>query len=127
VKPLVGPAALVFLRRDNDGDVDVRVRAGETVRDRACQEQREDRRVGFHGSDEVLDRRRVVRFHVNSLAGPGYARIVSTLAGAEIMDWTLEVVILPVSDIYAAVAFYRDKVGLRWTSTSRTSTCTSSS
>ena len=27
------------------------------------------------------------------------------------MDWTLEVVILPVSDIYAAVAFYRDKVG----------------
>jgi len=27
------------------------------------------------------------------------------------MDWTLEVVILPVSDIYAAVSFYRDKVG----------------
>jgi catechol 2,3-dioxygenase-like lactoylglutathione lyase family enzyme len=27
------------------------------------------------------------------------------------MDWTLEVVILPVSDIAAAVAFYRDKVG----------------
>jgi catechol 2,3-dioxygenase-like lactoylglutathione lyase family enzyme len=27
------------------------------------------------------------------------------------MDWTLEVVILPVSDIDAAVAFYRDKVG----------------
>ena len=27
------------------------------------------------------------------------------------MDWTLEVVIVPVSDIDAAVAFYRDKVG----------------
>ena len=27
------------------------------------------------------------------------------------MDWTLEVVILPVSDLEAAVAFYRDKVG----------------
>jgi catechol 2,3-dioxygenase-like lactoylglutathione lyase family enzyme len=27
------------------------------------------------------------------------------------MDWTLEVVILPVSDIDAAVVFYRDKVG----------------
>ena len=27
------------------------------------------------------------------------------------MDWTLEVVVLPVSDIAAAVAFYRDKVG----------------
>jgi predicted enzyme related to lactoylglutathione lyase len=27
------------------------------------------------------------------------------------MDWTLEVVLLPVSDIDAAVAFYRDKVG----------------
>jgi catechol 2,3-dioxygenase-like lactoylglutathione lyase family enzyme len=27
------------------------------------------------------------------------------------MDWTLEVVILPVSDIDRAVAFYRDKVG----------------
>lgn len=27
------------------------------------------------------------------------------------MDWTLEVVILPVSDIEASVAFYRDKVG----------------
>src|SRR6187551_2539785 len=26
------------------------------------------------------------------------------------MDWTLEVVILPVSDIEAAIAFYRDKV-----------------
>jgi len=29
------------------------------------------------------------------------------------MDWTLEVVILPVSDIDAAVAFYRDKVGFK--------------
>ena len=27
------------------------------------------------------------------------------------MDWTLEVVLLPVSDIDAAIAFYRDKVG----------------
>ena len=27
------------------------------------------------------------------------------------MDWTLEVVVLPVSDIEAAIAFYRDKVG----------------
>ncbi len=27
------------------------------------------------------------------------------------MDWTLEVVLLPVNDIDAAVAFYRDKVG----------------
>ena len=27
------------------------------------------------------------------------------------MDWTLEVIVLPVSDIDAAVAFYRDKVG----------------
>ena len=27
------------------------------------------------------------------------------------MDWTLEVVLLPVSDIAAAIAFYRDKVG----------------
>jgi catechol 2,3-dioxygenase-like lactoylglutathione lyase family enzyme len=27
------------------------------------------------------------------------------------MDWTLEVVVLPVSDIDRAVAFYRDKVG----------------
>jgi catechol 2,3-dioxygenase-like lactoylglutathione lyase family enzyme len=29
----------------------------------------------------------------------------------DIMDWTLEVVILPVGDIDRAVAFYRDKVG----------------
>ncbi len=27
------------------------------------------------------------------------------------MDWTLEVVILPVSDIDRAIAFYRDQVG----------------
>ena len=27
------------------------------------------------------------------------------------MDWTLEVVLLPVSDMDAAIAFYRDKVG----------------
>ena len=29
------------------------------------------------------------------------------------MDWTLEVVVLPVSDIDRAVEFYRDKVGFR--------------
>ena len=29
------------------------------------------------------------------------------------MDWTLEVVVLPVSDINRAVEFYRDKVGFR--------------
>ena len=29
------------------------------------------------------------------------------------MDWTLEVVVLPVGDIDRAVAFYRDKVGFR--------------
>jgi catechol 2,3-dioxygenase-like lactoylglutathione lyase family enzyme len=27
------------------------------------------------------------------------------------MDWTLEVVVLPVSDLGAAIAFYRDRVG----------------
>lgn len=27
------------------------------------------------------------------------------------MDWTLEVVVLPVSDLAAAIAFYRDRVG----------------
>ena len=27
------------------------------------------------------------------------------------MDWTLEVVVLPVSDIDRAIAFYRDQVG----------------
>ena len=27
------------------------------------------------------------------------------------MDWTLEVVLLPVSDIDASITFYRDKVG----------------
>jgi catechol 2,3-dioxygenase-like lactoylglutathione lyase family enzyme len=29
------------------------------------------------------------------------------------MDWTLEVVVLPVSDIDASIEFYRDKVGFR--------------
>jgi catechol 2,3-dioxygenase-like lactoylglutathione lyase family enzyme len=29
------------------------------------------------------------------------------------MDWTLEVVVLPVSDIDRSVAFYRDRVGIR--------------
>ena len=27
------------------------------------------------------------------------------------MDWTLEVVVLPVSDLDGAIAFYRDRVG----------------
>jgi catechol 2,3-dioxygenase-like lactoylglutathione lyase family enzyme len=35
----------------------------------------------------------------------------SILERTDAMDWTLEVVILPVSDIDASVAFYRDKVG----------------
>jgi catechol 2,3-dioxygenase-like lactoylglutathione lyase family enzyme len=35
-----------------------------------------------------------------------------SIAGrTDAMDWTLEVVILPVSDIDASVAFYRDQVG----------------
>ena len=29
------------------------------------------------------------------------------------MDWTLEVVVLPVSDIDRAIEFYRDKVGFQ--------------
>jgi catechol 2,3-dioxygenase-like lactoylglutathione lyase family enzyme len=29
------------------------------------------------------------------------------------MDWTLEVVVLPVSDIDRSIAFYRDQVGLQ--------------
>lgn len=29
------------------------------------------------------------------------------------MDWTLEVVVVPVSDLDASVAFYRDRVGFR--------------
>jgi catechol 2,3-dioxygenase-like lactoylglutathione lyase family enzyme len=36
------------------------------------------------------------------------------------MDWTLEVVVLPVSDIDAAVAFYRDKVGFELDHDTRT-------
>ena len=27
------------------------------------------------------------------------------------MDWTLEVVVLPVSDLARSIAFYRDRVG----------------
>ena len=27
------------------------------------------------------------------------------------MDWTLEVVVVPVSDLAASIAFYRDQVG----------------
>ena len=27
------------------------------------------------------------------------------------MDWTLEVVVLPVSDIDSSIAFYRDQIG----------------
>jgi len=30
----------------------------------------------------------------------------------ESMDWTLEVVVLPVSDVDRSIAFYRDQVGL---------------
>jgi predicted enzyme related to lactoylglutathione lyase len=36
------------------------------------------------------------------------------------MDWTLEVVVLPVSDIDAAIAFYRDKVGFELDHDTRT-------
>jgi catechol 2,3-dioxygenase-like lactoylglutathione lyase family enzyme len=35
----------------------------------------------------------------------------SILERTDVMDWTLEVVTLPVSDIDASVAFYRDQVG----------------
>jgi predicted enzyme related to lactoylglutathione lyase len=37
-----------------------------------------------------------------------------------LMDWTLEVVVLPVSDIDAAVEFYRDKVGFELDHDTRT-------
>ena len=43
------------------------------------------------------------------------------------MDWTLEVVILPVSDIDASVAFYRDKVGFDLDHDTRIGTSISSS
>lgn len=36
------------------------------------------------------------------------------------MDWTLEVVLLPVSNIDAAIAFYRDKVGFELDHDTRT-------
>src|SRR6187549_2381076 len=36
------------------------------------------------------------------------------------MDWTLEVVVLPVSDIDRAVEFYRDKVGFNLDHDTRT-------
>jgi catechol 2,3-dioxygenase-like lactoylglutathione lyase family enzyme len=36
---------------------------------------------------------------------------MATIDELEAMDWTLEVVILPVSDIDRSVAFYRDQVG----------------
>ena len=36
------------------------------------------------------------------------------------MDWTLEVVLLPVSDIDAAIEFYRDKVGFELDHDTRT-------
>jgi catechol 2,3-dioxygenase-like lactoylglutathione lyase family enzyme len=36
------------------------------------------------------------------------------------MDWTLEVVVLPVSDIDRAIAFYRDKVGFKLDHDTRT-------
>ena len=40
------------------------------------------------------------------------------------MDWTLEVVILPVSDIDRAIAFYRDQVGFDLDHDTTMSTCT---
>ena len=43
------------------------------------------------------------------------------------MDWTLEVVIVPVSDLDASIAFYRDQAASTSTTTPRTSTCTSRS
>ena len=43
------------------------------------------------------------------------------------MDWTLEVVVLPVSDIDASIAFYATRSASTSTTTPRTSTCTSSS
>lgn len=36
------------------------------------------------------------------------------------MDWTLEVVLLPVSDLDAAIAFYRDRVGFELDHDTRT-------
>jgi predicted enzyme related to lactoylglutathione lyase len=38
----------------------------------------------------------------------------------ETMDWTLEVVLLPVTDIDRAIAFYRDKVGFELDHDTRT-------
>jgi hypothetical protein len=43
------------------------------------------------------------------------------------MDWTLEVVVLPVADIDRAVAFYRARSASSSTTTRETSTCTSCS
>jgi catechol 2,3-dioxygenase-like lactoylglutathione lyase family enzyme len=37
-----------------------------------------------------------------------------------LMDWTLEVVVLPVSDIDRSIAFYRDQVGFRLDHDTRT-------
>lgn len=42
------------------------------------------------------------------------------------MDWTLEVVGVPVSDLGVAIAFCRDRVGFDSTTRRRTSTCPSS-
>ena len=36
------------------------------------------------------------------------------------MDWTLEVVVLPVSDIDQSIAFYRDQVGFELDHDTRT-------
>ncbi len=45
--------------------------------------------------------------------------------GTSLVDWTLEVVILPVRDIDALIAFYRDKVRASiLTTTRRLTTCT---
>ncbi|OLM32193.1 MULTISPECIES: hypothetical protein [unclassified Pseudonocardia] len=43
------------------------------------------------------------------------------------MDWTLEVVVLPVSDLDAAVTFYATGSASTWTTTPAPSTCTSPS
>ena len=43
------------------------------------------------------------------------------------MDWTLEVVIVPVSDLDRSIAFYRDQVGFDLDHDTHAGTCTSRS
>lgn len=40
-----------------------------------------------------------------------WSRLTVAVAKVEFMDWTLEVVVLPVSDLERSIAFYRDEVG----------------